>query len=156
MGSVLHRTTKQLNTSAHVVDYSTDDWIRNPDLSSVSGVDSKYWKITGDVVSEMSVGEKSAVDTADARETKINTFISYAPIGQKINNTWAAENSIDAWTDQEQIDLLFTGTALAARVAIDCGCLKAGRKLASTLTPSGKLTAQLITNYLAEIDKYLP
>lgn len=45
------------------------EWIYNPDMSAVQGVSSKYWTITGDVISEMSQSEKDTVDAAalDAR-----------------------------------------------------------------------------------------
>jgi hypothetical protein len=42
--------------------YPVEDWIHDPDLTVVAGLDSKYWKITGDVVSAMSEAEKAAVD----------------------------------------------------------------------------------------------
>lgn len=66
MSDVLHRTTKQLLKSVNTPDYPVADWIRNPDLSSVSSVDVRYWKITGDVVSEMSAAEKTTEDDIPA------------------------------------------------------------------------------------------
>ena len=53
MASVLNRTTKQFRTSVHTDDFPTVDWIINPDLSAVVGFASKYWIITGDVVTLM-------------------------------------------------------------------------------------------------------
>jgi len=43
---------------------SNAEWIYNPDMSAVEGVPSKYLVIIGDIVSEMSQGEKDAVDVA--------------------------------------------------------------------------------------------
>jgi len=40
------------------------DWIWNPNLSAVTGQPSKYWTITGDVVSLMSQAERDAVDAS--------------------------------------------------------------------------------------------
>lgn len=62
MSNVLNRTTKEYLISVSTGFYSTASWIINPDMSAVVGVPSKYWKITGDVVSEMSQAEKDAVD----------------------------------------------------------------------------------------------
>ena len=41
------------------------DWISEPDLSAVSGFVSKYWTITGDVISLKSESERDAIDTAE-------------------------------------------------------------------------------------------
>ena len=62
----LHRTTKQLLTSVASADLpeAQANYIEEPDLSPVAGVSSIYWTITGDIVSEMSQGEKDAVDAA--------------------------------------------------------------------------------------------
>ncbi len=70
MANVLNRTTKQYIASAHTPDYDPGDWIINPDMSAVSGVPSKYWKITGDTVSEMSAAEKDASCLDDAKAEK--------------------------------------------------------------------------------------
>lgn len=53
--------------TAHTPDYTpptTSDWLMNPDLSGVSGVDPKYWEVVGETVSEMSQADKDAVDAA--------------------------------------------------------------------------------------------
>lgn len=66
MGNYVHRTTKQ-----YLQSYSPNDlpeplanYIESPDLSNVVGVPTKYWVITGDVITEMSQPEKDAVDAA--------------------------------------------------------------------------------------------
>ena len=64
MADVLNRTTLQYLQSVNTPDYPVVDWVINPDLSGVAGVPQKYWKLTGDVVSEMSQAEKDAVDAA--------------------------------------------------------------------------------------------
>jgi hypothetical protein len=77
MAAVLNRTTKQLLSSVNTPDYSTTDWIINPNLSGVMGVPVEYWKITGDVVSEMDQAEKDAVDAiliVGEKDTKIDAF----------------------------------------------------------------------------------
>lgn len=62
MANVLNRTTKEYLISVNTPDYPEVTWIINPDLSGVEGVPSKYWKITGDTISEMNQSEKNAVD----------------------------------------------------------------------------------------------
>ena len=64
MANVLNRTTLQYLLSVNTPDYPTQDWVINPDLSAVSGVAVKYWKLTGDNVTEMTQGEKDTVDAA--------------------------------------------------------------------------------------------
>ena len=64
MGNYLHRTTKQYLTSTSPASLPEPlaNYIDEPDLSAVAGVPNRYWIITGDVVTEMSQGEKDALD----------------------------------------------------------------------------------------------
>jgi len=90
MANVIHRTDRDgagallYRTSVNTPEYDTNDWLVNPDLSSLQGiVAAKYWKVTGvapgGVVEEMTQGEKDAVDAAElaaaklARKTAIKT-----------------------------------------------------------------------------------
>lgn len=65
MANVLHRTTKQYLSSVNTPDYPVIDWIREPDLSAVVGWQSKYWIITGDVVTLADAAARAAIDAAD-------------------------------------------------------------------------------------------
>jgi hypothetical protein len=65
MANVLNRTSLIYLMSVNTPDFPVGDWVINPDLSPVSGVPAKYWKLTGDVLSEMSQAEKDAVDAAE-------------------------------------------------------------------------------------------
>lgn len=65
MASVLNRTTREYRRSVNTPDYPIQDWIIDPDLSAVQGVQSIYWVITGDEVMEMSQAEKDAVDAQE-------------------------------------------------------------------------------------------
>lgn len=62
MADVLNRSTKQYLASVNTPEYPVQDWIVNPNMTAVIGLPAKYWKITGDVVSAMTQGEKDAVD----------------------------------------------------------------------------------------------
>lgn len=66
MANVLNRTTLQYLRSVHTPNYPALDWVINPDLTPVVGVPQKYWKLTGDILSEMTQPEKDAVDAAEA------------------------------------------------------------------------------------------
>jgi len=71
MASVLNRTTKQFLGSVNTPDYPDSTWIINPDMSAVSGVNKKYWKITDDNVTEMSQEEKDTVDSDELAQYKV-------------------------------------------------------------------------------------
>lgn len=71
MSSVINRTTLAYKTSVNTPDYSETEWIINPDLSGVSEVPQKYWKIVGDDVVEMDQAEKDAVDAAIAEQARL-------------------------------------------------------------------------------------
>lgn len=66
MGNYLHRTTKVYLKSIpyNELPEPLANYISMPDLSAVSGVPSKYWVITGDIVTEMNQGQKDSVDAA--------------------------------------------------------------------------------------------
>ena len=70
MANVLHKTADPVEylRSVNDPDYSPAQYFINPDISAVSGVDSKYWKRPlAQTVTEMSQGEKDAVDALDAQ-----------------------------------------------------------------------------------------
>lgn len=66
MGNFLHRTTKQFFNSIapDALQEPLADYISEPDLSAVLGTLSRYWIITGDVVTEMSQAQRDIVDEA--------------------------------------------------------------------------------------------
>lgn len=77
MADVLNRTTKQYLRSVNEPDYPQVDWIWSPDVSALAGVPTKYWNISGDLVTEMTQAEKDAVDAAEqsARVAAIKTEV---------------------------------------------------------------------------------
>lgn len=64
MATVLNRVTKKLIKSVNTLNYPASDWIINPDLTSVSAYPSKYWVITGDVVTLMDAATRSSLDAS--------------------------------------------------------------------------------------------
>lgn len=73
MANVLNRTTKEYRTSVNDPDYPVIDWIINPDLSAVANWPSRYWVVSGDVVTLMSQAQRDAVDAAEATAMKNDT-----------------------------------------------------------------------------------
>lgn len=65
MATVLNRTTKHLIVSANTPDYPVAEWIIDPNLSAVTGFPSKYWTISGDVVSLLDQAGRDAIDLAE-------------------------------------------------------------------------------------------
>lgn len=86
MASVLNRTTMVYLISVNTPDYDPADWLVNPDTTPVVGVPVYYWKLTGDVLSEMTVEEKEVVDTS--REGEKNFLVA----------TYTANKSLDKET----------------------------------------------------------
>lgn len=61
MANVIHREKKEFRKSVNTPEYSEQEWIINPDMSNVAGVEHQYWKISGDDVLEMNPIEKAVV-----------------------------------------------------------------------------------------------
>lgn len=92
MSSAINKTTYQYLKSINTPDYSEDLWVINPDLSAVSGVAQKYWKVVDGAVVEMSTQEKQAVDAA-MTQAYIESVISKAiAFGNGLITKYAAEN----------------------------------------------------------------
>lgn len=82
MSNIINRTQRDADGallekySVNTPDYSTDDWLIDPDLSGVSGVAKYYWKVTGTppsgAVEEMNQSEKDAVDASRLATAKTN------------------------------------------------------------------------------------
>lgn len=103
MADVLNRTTKVYLRSVNTPDYPTESWIINPDLSGVSGVLQKYWKIVGDTVVEMTQPEKDAVDEAEIAKTilpKNFRVYSYNSGNNLTSEAWyATDNGNGTYSD---------------------------------------------------------
>jgi len=72
MSDVLHRTTLEYKKSVNTPDYPEVDWVLDPDLSNVAGVPTKFWKLSGNVVTEMSLDEKDVVYLASNKAARYN------------------------------------------------------------------------------------
>jgi hypothetical protein len=66
MADVIHKTTLEYRRSVNTPDFPEEFWVHSPDMSAVVSVPSRYWKLSGSAVVEMTTGEKVAVDDAIA------------------------------------------------------------------------------------------
>ena len=108
MANVLYRTTKEYRTSVNTPDFPIIDWIIDPDVSAVAGWDTKYWVITGDLVTLMDQAARDAVDAqelSDARDNTADIFDSvesyeraFALVVLDEINTLRAQHSLAART----------------------------------------------------------
>ncbi len=77
MADVIHRTTKQFLLSVNDPDYPTQDWIHGPIINGQNfrdaGVETKFVKISGDTLTEMTQGEKDAVLAAELENARDST-----------------------------------------------------------------------------------
>lgn len=67
MATVIKKTADQhghyrIIRNVNLGDYPSADWLHDPDFSGVVGAPTKYWKVSGSSVVEMSQSEKDAVD----------------------------------------------------------------------------------------------
>jgi hypothetical protein len=116
MASVLHRTTKQFLQSVNTPDYPVLDWIIEPDLSAVTGFDSKYWTITGDVVTLMDQSARDAVDAAEVeavRDAAVAQLQQIEDILRAFMLTVLAEFNLHALKHNEILDAIDNGANLA-------------------------------------------
>lgn len=63
MSIVVNKTTFLVIRNANTPDYPTSDWLINPEIPVC---ESKYWKLVGEVLEEMTQAEKAEVDYCTA------------------------------------------------------------------------------------------
>jgi hypothetical protein len=78
MGAVLNRSTMQYIEFVNTPDYDPTTWVINPDLSPVTGIDSKFWVINSDdTIREMTSDEEDTAYLASAITSQCNLVSSY-------------------------------------------------------------------------------
>lgn len=70
MPFVLNRTTMQYLQVPDSSVYPVGQWIRDPDISALidAGITPDYWRIQGDTVTEVTPGERAAIDARLAQD----------------------------------------------------------------------------------------
>ena len=158
MASVINKTTNQYLASVNTPDYSESDWVINPDLSSVSGIASKYWKVVDGQVVEMSSGEKAVVDGAISQayiETVITAAIKF---GTSLMTKYAAENVLLGIT-QAGMTRTISGRISGILAALQTGSLYDAIAEAKAI-PAENKDATFITNarllvFINRVESYL-
>ena len=126
MGDFLHRTTRQLyiSTSPNQLAEVVGNYIEDPDLVAVEGVPSKYWIITGDIVTEMTQVEKDAIDSAElegSRDSNIQAQIDdlESVFRQFVIMTTSEINILRGWIVDYKVEVAAASNLgnLQARVA---------------------------------------
>jgi hypothetical protein len=126
MAAVLNRATKEFKASAHTPNYSSVEWIINPDLSAVQGQPKKYWMINGDVVTLATPAEQIVIDDALAatRATKAKEEEKNRFDNERLLKAFA-ELVLDQFNTLRAIeglpDLTFAQLRTAIRDKIDVG-----------------------------------
>lgn len=64
MATAINRTTYELHTGVQAASYDTNDWLVDPDLSAVSGVDPRLYVVDGETVRAANATEEQAVVNA--------------------------------------------------------------------------------------------
>ncbi len=83
MADVVHRTTREHLRSVNTPEFPVADWIRNPDMRDVTqGVGdpdpealwhSRYWTITGDLITLRNAAARAVIDSAKDAGTTVNS-----------------------------------------------------------------------------------
>lgn len=83
MNTAIHRTTYKYYSGMPANTLDTSVWLLNPDISSLSNVPQKYWKVDGDSVVEMTATEKNLKDqliaATNASQDSIDKIIALKP-----------------------------------------------------------------------------
>ena len=115
MANVLNRTTKEFRRSVNTPDYPVENWIINPDLSSLIETDSKYWVIEGDTVRDMTDVEKDVVDADEASATEAAAKIAAKAVIDGADPIMNKTLTAIAEVIQDELQALKNNTPLASR-----------------------------------------
>ena len=158
MSSVINKTTYQYLESVSTPDYPEETWAVNPDLSAVSGIAQKYWKVVDGAVIEMSSGEKAAVNAAASQAYVEGVIVKAIAFGSKLINQYAAENVILGITQAGMTATVRSrmGTIISALqtgslydVIVECKAIPADHKDATYITDARLLS------FVNKVEAYL-
>ena len=115
MANVLNRTTKEFRRSVNTPDFPVENWIINPDLSSLIETDSKYWVIEGDTVRDMTDVEKDVVDADEASATEVAAKTAAKAVIDGADPVMNKTLTAIAEVIQDELQALKNNTPLASR-----------------------------------------
>lgn len=67
---VVNKTTLEVFVTKNLEGYNVSEWLHNPDSNVIKAVPSKYWKVDGDTIIEMTQEEKDTKDEQILQESK--------------------------------------------------------------------------------------
>ena len=154
MAVVVHRTTVQVIYSAHAPDYPTGTWIHNPDLSALVAVPQKYWKVVGDLVQEMTAGEKAVVDGVESGKNFRRVFAGRVTYKLDFMAQAAYDLRVGPTYSKADITAVFT-TIQTALTQMDHGLLEAARTTILATSTTALFTNPIRNQMAAAIQTFV-
>ena len=107
MSSVVNKTTFQYIQYVNTPDYDPTDWLINPDLSAVAGLDPMYWKVVAGAVVPMTGPEQLLIPGPPNGPETYQQDI-YNSSNQLISSTWyTTKSSVGSYTGKCR-DIIYT------------------------------------------------
>jgi len=94
--SALHKSTLKFVSSVNEVKVSNEEWIINPDLSAVEGVDKSLWVIEGNTVRQKNQDELNAI-LEEQKQNLINRIYDLYQECEIFNITPAGAIQLAEW-----------------------------------------------------------
>ena len=107
MPNYLHRITKDYQVSVSPASLSEPEvsYIKDPDVSSVAGFETRYWVIAGDIVSLMSGSARAAVDAVALENSRDNAMTSQVDDTESVLRAFATVvmNELNVLREQHEL-----------------------------------------------------
>ena len=107
MPNYLHRATKayQISVSPASLSEPESSYIKDPDVSSVAGFETRYWVIAGDIVSLMSGSARAAVDAVALENSRDNAMTSQVDDTESVLRAFATVvmNELNVLREQHEL-----------------------------------------------------
>jgi len=148
MANVLNRSTLEYLGSVHTPDYPVGQWVINPDMSAVTGLPRKYWKLSGDIVTAMDATEQAAADAIEQaaihvqnRSEALSELTHKTHIGVRIRELIEQYNRRDNYNIRRIIELQDMVTSLVVAITSSTGNAQAIRYAVALIDISHRATA---------------
>jgi hypothetical protein len=158
MALIINKTTYQILKSANTPDFSENDWLINPDLSSVTAVPEKYWKVVDNAVVEMSSEEKAVVDAAAAQAYIESVIGSAIAFGSSLVKSFAAQNVLLGITQAgktNEVRNKMSGVLSALQTGSLYDAIAQAKAIDEADYDSTFITAPRLLNFVNKLETYL-
>jgi len=115
MANVLNRTTKEFRRSVNTPDFPVENWIINPDMSSLIETNPKYWVVEGDTIRDMTDVEKDVVDANEASAAESVAKTAAKAVIDGVDPVMNKTLTAIAEVIQDELQALKNNTPLASR-----------------------------------------